>query len=58
MQTILEHTKLIGRLENNKINIEFIKEFDINDLIQCCESLENNKLEEDLYLERPIIQKE
>lgn len=58
MQTILEHTKLIGRLDNNKINLSFISEYEISDLIKCCERIEKNKLDKNLYIENSVIQKE
>lgn len=58
MQTIIEHTKLIGRLDNNKINLSFISECSLSDLIKCCERIENNNLDKDSYAGRSIIQKE
>lgn len=58
MQRILEHTKLVGELKENQIDLKFIKCFKIEDLFKCCYNLKNRKLSSGLYFEREAIQKE
>lgn len=58
MQRILEHTKLIERLEKYKIYLQFIKKYKLDDLEKCCDNLEYNKISSELYISSEIIQKE
>lgn len=58
MQRIIEHTKLIERLEKYEIDLKFIKKYKLDDLEKCCENLECNKISNKLYISSEIIQKE
>lgn len=58
MQRILEHTKLIGILKRNKIDLQFVKKFNLQDLLNCCIRIEKNNLDNELYKEYIGIQKQ
>lgn len=58
MQTILEHTKIIGRLKHNKIMLDLIRKYNIQDILNCCQRLETKGLNKDLYAENSTIQNE
>ena len=58
MQTILEHTKVIGNLEKNKIDLQFIKKCNLQDLLNCCKRIENSNLDSGLYNKNLAIQEE
>ena len=58
MQRILEHMKLIGKLRESQIDLNFIKYFSVEELIKCCNNLKNQKVPSEVYLESKIIQKE
>lgn len=58
MQRIIEHTKIIGKLEHNKIMLDLIKKYNIQDILNCCQRLETISLNEDLYAKNSTIQSE
>lgn len=58
MQTILEHTKLIGNLKRNKIDLQFVKEFNFQDLSNCCIRIKKSNLDNESYKEYIGIQKQ
>lgn len=45
MQTIIEHIKLIEKLEKNKINLCFIEKYNLQDLLNCCKRIEDSNLD-------------
>ena len=58
MQKILEHTKIIGNLEQNKIYLGFIRNCNLQDLINCCKRIKNNNIDNEIYDTNLAIQKE
>ena len=58
MKTILEHTKLIGNLEKNKICISLVSKYNLQDLVNCCKRIKNSNLNQNLYHKNLAIQKE
>ena len=49
MNTLIQHAKLAIRMNNNGINREFIKKFPIEEIIDCCNRIEQNKILNDEY---------
>ena len=58
MNTLIQHAKLAIRMNNNGINREFIKKFPIEEIIDCCNSIEQNKILNDEYKDNEVIQEE
>ena len=58
MQSVINNLKTLDILLKNKINVNFIKNFDTETLLECCNKIENNKLIEDTYIDRKNIQYE
>ena len=58
MNTLIQHAKLAIRMNNNGINREFIKKFPIEEIIDCCNRIEQNKILNDEYKDNEVIQEE
>ena len=57
MNTLIQHAKLAIRMNNNGINREFIKKFPIEEIIDCCNRIEQNKILNDEYNGETLIVK-
>ena len=58
MNTLIQHAKLAIRMNNNGIYREFIKKFPIEEIINCCNRIEQNKILNDEYKDNEVIQEE
>ena len=58
MERVLNNLKTLEILLNNKINVKFIKKFDTETLIECCNKIEEDKLIDEIYIDRKNIQHE
>lgn len=58
MNVLLQHTKLAIRMHNNCINMDFIKKFSINHIMNCCDRIENSGIQTSLYDNNRMIQEE
>ena len=58
MQTLIKHTEIIGTLKQNKIYLNFIKDCNLQDLINCCKKIENNSISSKIYADNLAIQRE
>lgn len=58
MTTIIEHTKLATRMYKNKINMDLIKEFLLEEIDDCCNVIENSELTYDKYEGNITFQRE
>ena len=58
MNTLIQHAKLAILMNNNGINREFIKKFPIEEIIDCCNRIEQNKILNDEYKDNEVIQEE
>lgn len=58
MNTLIQHANIVIKMYNNNIDRGFIKKFSINEIINCCNSIEKSKLESDAYKDNLIIQEE
>jgi len=58
MQSVINNLKTLEILLKNKINVNFIKKFDTETLLECCNKIEKDKLIDDIYIDRKNIQYE
>lgn len=58
MKTMIEHAKLAVRMYKNKIDMELIKKFSTEEINNCCNRIENDKLLNNEKKESIIIQEE
>jgi len=56
MQSVLNNLKTIEILLNNKINVKFIEKVNSKKLVETCNTIEESKLIDNIYLERDNIQ--
>ena len=54
----MKHTNLIIRIKNSGLNVQLIKLFPLDKIINCCERMENINILKDDYKENMIFQKE
>lgn len=58
MQSVLNNLKTLEILLRNKINVNFIKKFNTETLVECCNKIEEIKIPYEIYAERKNIQYE
>lgn len=58
MQRIIEHVKLVEKMKNQKLNLQFICSSKIEELNRCCDNLKEKKIPNELYTSSKIISKE
>ena len=58
MSVLVQHANLAIRMYNNGIDRDFIKQFSLNDIISCCDRLEENEMLSDGYKDNKVIQEE
>ncbi len=63
METILEHTKLATKLHKTQINLDFVKEFSLQKLDDCCDRIQSNEMiresgRQDIFIQRELIKNE
>ena len=58
MESLLEHLKIATRMNENKLNLELIRNFTIERLEKACLQLEQTQINADIYYLDKIIQKE
>lgn len=58
MESLKKHVEIATEMYDKKLNLNFIKEYDIDRLKNCCDKIEKVKIEKELYEDYEIIQKE
>lgn len=58
MESLKEHVKIATKMCNNKVNLNFIKEFEIEELEKCCNEIDKSQIDKDIYKSSEIVQQE
>lgn len=58
MESLKEHVKITKQMYDKKLNMKNIKNFEINELFDCCENIEKQEIPNDLYENSEVIQSE
>lgn len=58
MNTLIQHSELIIRMHNNKLDLSFVKNYSISDIIKCCDRIEKSDLVNFDYSESLLLQGE
>jgi len=58
MELLLEHARLATRMFKNNIKMDFLKDFTMEDINNCCNRLENNEKINENYKDSKVIQRE
>lgn len=56
MSILTQHAKLVIKMHNNGIDEKFIKKFSINEIIKCCERIENIVIKNKEYKYKELVQ--
>lgn len=58
MRVLMNHVNLAIRMHNDRIDREFIKQFSLKDIINCCDRIEKNEIIREKYENNKLIQEE